>query len=182
MLNGGDFTANDIIDYIRGEQSNEALSGGQFRTRTNLLGDVIHSSAVIVRGPSASFGDIWTPGTPEDIAAGSGDGYLDFREANKSRNNIVLVGANDGMLHAFDAGINNPGAGGHELWAFMPSKLLEGLSEFASPTYDHDSYVDAAPVVADARINGNWSTVALGGVRHGAKLFYALDLGNKSRK
>jgi len=63
------------------------------------------------------------------------------------------------------------------LWAFMPSKLLEGLSEFASPTYDHDSYVDAAPVVADARINGNWSTVALGGVRHGAKLFYALDMG-----
>ena len=37
-----------IVDYIRGDQSNEVQNGGTFRNRTELLGDIIHSTPVAV--------------------------------------------------------------------------------------------------------------------------------------
>jgi type IV pilus assembly protein PilY1 len=171
--------AESVIDYVRGERTLEQQNGGDFRTRRSLLGDVINSSAKTVRGPSASYNDnFWSTGSPERLAADLTipNGYSEFRIANGDRNNVLLVGANDGMLHAFDAGINSD-KGGDELWAYVPSKALDGLSEFANPTSTHKSYVDAAPFVQDAFINNNWTTVALGGMRYGGKLFYALDLG-----
>jgi type IV pilus assembly protein PilY1 len=169
--------ADSVIHFVRGDRSVEQQNGGDFRNRRNLLGDVINSSAKIIRGPSASYNDqFWGAGSPERLAADSGTGYSEFKVANVNRNNVLLVGANDGMLHAFDAGINSTN-GGDELWAYIPSKSLNGISEFANPAYKHTSYVDAAPFVLDSYINNSWSTVALGGMRHGGKLFYALDLG-----
>ena len=171
------FTANDVIHYIRGDRLYEKQNGGQFRNRRSLLGDVIHSPAKIIRGPAASYNDnYWSVGTPERQAADNNNGYAEFRSLHKNRDNILLVGANDGMLHAFDAGINTTN-GGDELWAYVPSASLDGISELANPSYKHQSYVDAAPFIKDSFINGGWSTVALGGMRHGGKLFYALDLG-----
>lgn len=176
--NGKDFTLDDIIHYIRGDRNYEKQFGGPFRNRNRLLGDVINSSAKIIRGPASSYNDdIWSEGSPERQAADNGNGYNQFKQANRDRDNIILVGANDGMLHAFDAGINTTN-GGDELWAFIPSKVINGLSEYANPAYKHKSYVDSTPFVKDAFINGDWRTVAIGGLRHGGKSFYALDLGN----
>lgn len=174
-----DYTAaaDSIIHYVRGDRLYEEKNGGQYRNRRSLLGDVINSSAKIIRGPAESYNDLfWSAGSPERNAADAGNGYDKFKADNQNRNNVILVGANDGMLHAFDAGINSSN-GGDELWAYIPSKSLHGISEYASPTYKHTSYVDAAPFVKDVFINGQWKTVALGGMRHGGKLFYALDLG-----
>jgi type IV pilus assembly protein PilY1 len=177
---GGSTAAADVfIDYIRGDRTFEQQFGnGNLRNRISLLGDVINSSARILRGPAESYNDdFWGEGSPERIATDNGNGYDNFRDQNRQRDDIILVGANDGMLHAFDAGINTSN-GGHELWAYIPSAALEGISELANPQYKHESFVDATPVVRDAFINGDWNTVTLGGMRHGGKLFYALNLGD----
>lgn len=167
----------DVIRYIRGDRSLERFNGGVFRDRRSLLGDVIHSPAQIVRGPGASYKDnYWQDGTVEFNAAESGNGYEEFRETYKDRDNVLLVGANDGMLHAFSAGIQNTSNGGHEYWAYIPSKSLESIGDLASPIAPHRTRVDAAPFVKDAYIDGGWNTVALGNLRFGGKLFYALKL------
>jgi type IV pilus assembly protein PilY1 len=173
------FTADDVIDYIRGDKSTENSQGGIFRNRQNLLGDVIHSTAKVVRGPSSGYKDSdWEAGTPEYVAANADpkNGYKEYRTRLKNRTSILLVGANDGMLHAFDSGINGGNNGGHEYWAFIPSKSLDGISELANPLYSHKTYVDLSPTVKDAFIDGNWGTYAVGGLRKGGKEFYGLKL------
>lgn len=174
----GDFAAaSDFVDYVRGDRTEEIQFGGSLRNRSSILGDVINSPAQIIRGPAESYNDeFWGTNSPERIAFENGNGYAEFREANRQRSNVLLVGANDGMLHAFDAGINTSN-GGDELWAYVPSAALNGISELANPQYVHKTFVDLAPFVQDAFINNQWSTVALGGMRNGGKLVYALDLG-----
>jgi type IV pilus assembly protein PilY1 len=168
----------DVVNYLRGDQSLEIQNGGVLRDRRSILGDVIHSSPLLIRGPSANYDDeIWPDLSPEKIAADAGNGYEDFRTTNKFRNSVVLTGANDGMLHAFDSGLNNPSNGGDELWAFIPSSSFDHMGKLLDPAYQHKSFVDAAPFVRDSFIGGSWSTIALGNLRHGGKLFYALDLG-----
>jgi len=176
--NNPTITSTDLVNYLRGDRSLERANGGFFRDRRSLLGDVIHSPAQIVRGPASTYIDeIWQVNTPEYNAAASDNGYDEFREDNKDRDNVILVGSNDGMLHSFAAGIKNTTNGGDEYWAYIPSKALESITDLANPIAPHKTRVDAAPFVKDAYINGDWSTVALGNLRHGGKMFYALDLG-----
>ena len=47
--------------------------------------------------------------------------YQSYREAKATRTQMVYVGANDGMLHGFDAKT------GVEKFAFIPSELLSSL-------------------------------------------------------
>lgn len=42
--------ATDILNYVRGDGSNEQLNGGNFRNRSSQLGDVVHSSPVYHKG------------------------------------------------------------------------------------------------------------------------------------
>ncbi len=180
-----------VIEYIRGDQSKELATGnGGFRDRTSILGDVINSSALLLRAPKESYDDsLWQENTAEYLDAhtdnsdpvndfnNTDDGYNKFRMENLQRESVLLVGANDGMLHAFSSGVNNPQKPdpGKELWAFVPSAVLKGLSSLADPKYVHKTFVDAAPSVRDVYFNGDWRTVAVGGLRHGGKSFYALD-------
>ncbi len=173
-------TLDDFIHYIRGDKLLENQNGGNFRDRKSLLGDIIHAKAEIIRGPSASYDDnLWGASSPERLAADLGNGYTEFKNTNKDRKSVVLAGANDGMLHAFDTGLESIISGGDELWAYIPYASLDGISELANPQYNHKSFVDASPYVRDAYINGQWSTVVLGSLRKGGKSYYALDMGNK---
>jgi Tfp pilus tip-associated adhesin PilY1 len=52
------------------------------------LGDIVNSQPVYVKAPFAEYFDA---------------GYEDFKVAQKDRASTVYVGANDGMLHAFNA-------------------------------------------------------------------------------
>ncbi len=90
------------LDFIRGDRSEE---GGKFdRVRVSVLGDIIHSNPAYVGAPRAGY---------------PGDGYPAFAYANRNRAGMVYVGANDGMLHAFDA------ATGTERWAYIPYTLFD---------------------------------------------------------
>jgi type IV pilus assembly protein PilY1 len=84
--------------------------------------------------------------------------------------NTVYVGANDGMLHAFDA------TTGAELFAHIPSPMLARLKNLTNPNYkeNHEYFVDGDTVVSSASQTGkNYLLTAMG---RGAKGMFALDV------
>jgi len=147
----------DFVNYLRGDKSNESTV---FRARTHILGDIVNSAAVLVQGAmSNSYTESANPG------------YASFTANVANRMPVVYVGANDGMLHAFEADFQgatraNPvTGGGSELFAYVPSMLFNGpngtplvdglpalgnLNGVSANSYAHHFYVDATPQVADA--------------------------------
>lgn len=93
---------------------------------------------------------------------------------------VLFVGANDGMLHAFDA---DTAAGGDELWAYVPSMLIPNLKALAgssstSPIYTHTYFVDGGLNVGDAVISGSNKKILVGGLGAGGSGLFALDVTN----
>ena len=85
----------------------------------------------------------------------------------------VYVGANDGMLHAFDA------ADGKEVFAYIPSMLIPKLSQYAVNPYANHKYgVDGLLSVSDFTNSGSAMTLLAGGMGAGAKGLFALDITN----
>ena len=144
----------EVLSYLRGNQAREGGSGGM-RRRTSLLGDIVNSSPVFVGAPEMGYTDA---------------SYLAFRKAHAHRRKMVYVGANDGMLHAFDA------TTGEERFAYVPSTVVPHLRALSSAAYVHRFYVDGTPTVADALVNGRWRTVLVGGLGAGGQGIYALDI------
>ncbi|MCK7498703.1 MAG: PilC/PilY family type IV pilus protein [Comamonadaceae bacterium] len=78
---------------MRGDATNEDHLGNPYRKRTfgttrNVLGDIVNSSPFFVVAPEAGyrFGN-----------------YQTFADARSNRRPMIYIGANDGMLHGFDA-------------------------------------------------------------------------------
>ena len=85
----------------------------------------------------------------------------------------VYVGANDGMLHAFDA------ADGKEVFAYIPSMLIPKLSQYAVNPYTNHKYgVDGLLSVADFTNSGAAMKLLAGGMGAGVKGVFALDISN----
>jgi hypothetical protein len=143
-----------VLDFIRGDRGNE---GPVFRTRWSVLGDIVHSTAVYVGAPKESY----------DF-----DAYDSYRSAQASRAGRVYVGANDGMLHAFDA------ATGEEVWAYVPSMVIGKLDRLTVAPYapSHTYFVDGPMTVGDAQIGGEWRTILVGTLGAGGKGVFALDV------
>jgi type IV pilus assembly protein PilY1 len=173
------FTASDMIEYIRGNQSHEGVLDTDFRSRPrSLLGDMVNSAPVYVGAPDMYYSE------------SNHTGYTDYKTDKLSRSPMVYVGANDGMLHAFNA------ITGVEEWAYIPQAVFkggkdEGLSALAHKTFnnDHRYYVDGTPVVVDVYIDHDgantaeddsdgkqWRTVLIGTMRGGAAGIFALDV------
>ncbi|WP_075186690.1 pilus assembly protein [Teredinibacter haidensis] len=158
----------DIVEYLRaeGDGSNKFPLGSfpDFRVRTTLLGDIVHSSPQYVGVPSADYAAN-IESTP----------YSVFVDENKDREPILYVGANDGMLHGFLA------SSGEEVFAYIPqavfsSKPKEGLHWLADTDYSHMPYVDSTPSTADVFVDGSWKTYLAGGLGAGGKAVYVLDI------
>ncbi|MBN2700611.1 MAG: hypothetical protein JXR29_04075 [Methylothermaceae bacterium] len=153
-----DSLGNDRVDFLRGDD----VTG--FRSRSSKLGDIVHSTPFFVGVPNAGFVN---------------SSYASFASTHASRDSIIYVGANDGMLHGFDA------ATGVEKIAYVPGPVYEHLSKLTHPNYGNSSLfpsvphrysVDGSPMVADAKISGNWKTVLAGGLNGGGQGYYALDV------
>lgn len=140
------------VAYLRGDRSDE---GALFRRRSSVLGDSINSTPVLVGPPSG--------GAPDAD-------YQAFRERHKSRRPVIYLGANDGMLHAFDANT------GGELYAYLPNALMPALNRLTSPDYVHRAYVDGPAYSGDALIGGAWRTVLVAAMGGGAQGVFALDV------
>jgi type IV pilus assembly protein PilY1 len=166
----------NIIDFIRGE----SVAGYRDRSITVngslhvwKLGDIIYSTPVTVAGPKEQYDLVYKDSS-----------YQQFFQQYQNRRGVVYVGANDGMLHAFNAGtydsttrVFDPGPGhtlGEELWAFIPQPVLPHLKWLTRTDYTHVYYVDLKPKVTDAKIfaadadhPGGWGTILIGGLRFG---------------
>ena len=153
------------VDYLRGDTNNENVLPYNFRFRLDdfKLGDIIHSAPVFVGAPPFLYSD-----TIESVP------YSTFRANQNTRIPMVYVGANDGMLHGFDAET------GEERIAFVPSKVYPTLSAFTDPAYLHQYYVDGSPTAGDAFYNGAWHTVIVGTLRSGGQGIFALDITDPS--
>ncbi len=81
-----------------------------FRVRDSVLGDIIDSSPTWVGPPQSPYTATWSDKVTGALAPENspGQSYLDFASNSSTgeltRENIVYVGANDGMLHGFRSG------------------------------------------------------------------------------
>jgi len=146
----------DRLAYLRGERGKEAsFVGGRFRVRDSAMGGVAHASPVHVGAPDPALHEA---------------GYGEFLARHRDRQPAVYLGTSDGMLHAFS------GRSGEELFAYVPRLLFPALSALTSADRDHRAYVDATPVVAEARTaEGRWRSVLVSGLGGAAGVF-ALDV------
>lgn len=154
-------TGKGRLDYLRGVRTGE---GTTYRERASVLGDIVNSNVWFMKGvPNAGY-------TTTD--------YLTFTKTQRdaNRTDALFVGANDGMLHAFDAD------DGSELFAYVPLGAYANLASLASPTYAHRYFVDGSPFTADyckaytGTICSTWGTALVGFMGAGGKGFFMLDV------
>ena len=180
----------DILNYLRGDTSKQSTLTvrNAFRYRASVLGDIVDSGAVFVGAPSEVYADAYNPG------------YADFKAAKAGRTPVVYVGANDGMLHAFNAEVDSSD-GGSELFALVPNAVFKGpdnqpstsgLRALADNGYLHHYYVNATPFVRDVdfkRAGGSvsttpsdvdWRTLLVVGLGKGGRSYVALDVSDPS--
>ena len=156
------------LAYLRGTNN----TNFSFRTRDTLLGDIVDSSPVYVGAPASPYPDI------DPFGEDNGKRYYNFWNTNKNRSPVIYVGANDGMLHGFDA------SNGEEVMAYVPATVFPNLHELTRPDYSHRFYVDQTPVIGDAffapQSSGatDWHTVLVSGLGSGGRGLFALDITN----
>jgi type IV pilus assembly protein PilY1 len=186
-------SAQSVVNYLRGDPSNEGVGTTNFRVRAHILGDIAYSGAVPVGAPSQPYTDTGNPG------------YTAFASAQQSRTPMLYVGANDGMLHAFIDSTTTDA--GKETWAYVPKAMFTGgdpndtahtpsasfqIGSLAYrrggiPLFAHRFFVNATPRIWDidfANTNtkhppqsGNdWRTLLVGGLGAGGRSIYALDV------
>lgn len=184
------------IAYLRGHRdleqtggSDDAAKGRIYRDRGDtVLGDIIHSIPAYVGSPTPlRYAGAWrdTLYPDQSMPENRGQAYYDpgdsasFVSRYTSRQPIVYVGANDGMLHGFDAGT------GTEKLAYIPNTLLGSLAgggdPLTSPSYAHRSFVDGQIATGQAFFDGKWHTMLVGGLRNGGNTVYGLDITDPSQ-
>ncbi|KJS28491.1 MAG: hypothetical protein VR64_24210 [Desulfatitalea sp. BRH_c12] len=143
-----------------------------------------------------AFGSDLAAGSPDDHAARQVLDYVRGRDFDPYRKRVhvlgdivhsapvlagetLFVGANDGMLHAFDART------GHERFAYVPHLVFDQLKALAAPAYaqQHRYFVDATPSVGEVLVGPyQRKTFLLGGLGKGGKGYYCLLLGSRERE
>lgn len=152
----------DLLKYLRGDQSNEQSKGGTFRNRTSLLGDIVNSDPLFVSEESFGY---------DKLGGAEGTDYVTYIEGKPTKTAMIYVGANDGMLHAFKA------SDGSELFAYVPALVYANLPSLAKPNYSHKYYVDGAPTMGDVYYGGStWKTILVTPLGAGGRGVFALDI------
>lgn len=151
-----------VVDYLRGDRSNETPNGLLLRARNSLIGDIVDSQPIYVGAPNAGL----HAGKLFDGASA----YPAYAATQATRRSVVYVGANDGMLHGFDA------TTGVETYGFVPSAAIANLRDYTDPDYVHRYYVDGEITIADAYFGNRWRSVLIGTMGRGGRGVYALDV------
>lgn len=154
-----------LLNFLRGDATHE---GSDFRARNSRLGDIVNSTPLHVGSDRQSYG------SASGLTSAERTSYLTRLNSAtfKNRQAMVYVGANDGMLHAFNA------ATGDEVFAFVPNAIFPNLKYLAEKDYKdgHRYYVDGSPVAGDAYIGGSWRTVLVGSTGAGGRAYFALNI------
>lgn len=148
----------NVINFVRGvDGTNRARNNG-------LLGDITDAQPLVVTAPSGVTTEL---------------DYAGYQSANSGRN-MVFIGANDGMLHAFDVATMS------ELMGYVPAAVYPHLAALPSTTYGasggtaHVYGANGEVRQADVKIGGLWKTVVVGGLAQGGQGYYAIDATNSS--
>ena len=171
--------SNDLINFVRGLDAYWEGTGTQSSVRASVLADTFHSEMVMVGVPNAAYTtDSVNLANTEAYYRGKNN-YLSFITSNSTRRKQIYVGANDGMLHAFDENLN-------ERWAFIPPSVLSHLREMVAikgtgpglgttnTVFNVDGPITTKDIYSDKE--GKWKTVLMGGLGYGGKSYYALDI------
>ncbi len=180
-----------LVDFIRGVDDSNLRnrtidSDGDGTNEVWRLGDIIHSSPAIVEKPTG----IWRTQYGDTT-------YDAFTTQYSKRRSVVYVGANDGLLHAFNSGFfdtankkydltraavsphesSAPASHklGAEIWAYAPKNLLPHMQWLSEPNYpNHVYYVDGDLKTFDVNIFPNdtdhpngWGTILVATMRFG---------------
>jgi type IV pilus assembly protein PilY1 len=178
------------------------------------LGDIFHSSPVLAKPPvvepvcdtgydnqcvttihSPQFFSDQTAIDTYTACKPNSDAYEAWRYDRRDRRRILLIGANDGMLHAFDAGSADASKSrdsdcnlpyttgtGEERWAFVPPDMLPRLKDML---LGHQYTVDGNTMVRDVWVDANgdrrkqrdeFHTLAISTERAGGTQVNALDV------
>ncbi len=175
-----DDEASKLINFVRGQDSYDENNDSQTTDQRDWkLGDIYHSEMAIVGPPKAIDTELAGDSKTEEYFKLQ-NGYQAFIDANASRDTIIYVGANDGMLHAFKDSNDDKG---EELWGFIPPNVLPKLRSMVSgfegvtnPIYG----VDGSAVVKDIFLSGQWRTVLMAGLGREGYGYFALDVTNPS--
>ncbi|MDD5033544.1 MAG: PilC/PilY family type IV pilus protein [Methylococcaceae bacterium] len=167
------------VAWLRGDSSKDQKKAGPFRNHGKILGDIINSDPEFVSAENFGY-------TTHPEADAGGEGYQEFLNTKESRRKMLYVGANDGMLHGFDADT------GAEQFAYVPAGVYASVSKLTDPSYSHRYFVDGSPIAWDACIGPpgsyintagvsvstscTWRTVLLGSLGAGGQTIYALDI------
>ena len=183
-----------LINFLRGKDYFDYDGDCDLtETRVNedgvksFLGDFYHSELLTVGPPDANTS--FTHKAQEAYWRSS-NGYKIWAASPNliNRKEIIYVGANDGMLHAFNS------ENGFEEWAFIPPLLFGKLPLMADPTLNKASPigggtqakygVDGSPVVHDMYIKHpiseikDWYTILFVPYGRGGNGFSILDVTN----
>ena len=183
------FDIDDAVSYLRGDDTHEGTGAGHLRRRSaSKIGDIVNSTPVI-SAPTDDYGyrSLGRPGGAGSI--NYGETYSDYLQAKKDRDYMVYVGANDGMLHAFNGSLG--GNGGREVFAYIPATALGHMGNLLIPNdptnendqkFQHRYYVDGPVTVSDAHLGagagGGWATVLVGTSGAGGRSVFGLDVSN----
>jgi type IV pilus assembly protein PilY1 len=147
-------------------------------TREWKLGDIVSSTPQVQSSVPLGAYHLPSPRGYNDTS------YGEFiRSAAYAGRGLVYIGANDGILHAFNLGKLDTGPFdadtpvavkakltgtdlAREAWGFIPRNVLPYLKYLKDPNYRHLYFVDGKLALVDARIGeGNsWRTVLVGGM------------------
>ena len=172
-----DAQVTDKVNYLRGDNSNERPTGA-LRERPSIkgrLGDIVHSTPVFVGRPNRL--------NREAVPYPQGELYSDFQDSMFSRDPMIYVTANDGMIHGFSS------VDGTEVFGYVPNNMMlseygRDLTDLLNYEYSHKYFVDLTPAINDiyfdADDNGSkeWASVLIGGHGAGSKAYFALDVTN----
>ena len=160
-FDGGDGQGEVRLAYLLGQRTHEVgRPGGFLRRRSGSLG-------------AAPYGNLLYVGAPRLGMPGAGYGL--HRKALLQRRRMLYLGANDGLLHAFDART------GSEVFAYLPQALLHAAAAAASTHYSPGPLLDGGAATAEVLALGRWKTVLAAGLGGGAQGVFALDITDPAR-
>jgi type IV pilus assembly protein PilY1 len=158
------------LAFLRGNTALEQRNCGTcsapvLRNRaTTVMGDIVNSAPMFVGGAAGSFRDSLTAAP-----------YSSYAAQRSAQTPMLYVGANDGMLHAFNAST------GAEVFAYVPWAVRNKLSALTDPAYTHQYTVDGTPTVWDVFYGGSWHSLLISGMNAGAQGLFALDVSDPTK-
>jgi Tfp pilus tip-associated adhesin PilY1 len=146
-----DACADDVINFVLNPNPSDNWK----------LGAIYHSDPVLVIPPPFAYPSA---------------SYQQFKINNASRQNVLVAGANDGMVHGFNAAdswdttTNSytclTGTCGAEMFGYIPPDLLPELTSWFNPAFNPNSttvpdkeyeFIDATPAPSDVYFNNIFS-------------------------